>query len=444
MTLPASGPLQFANGANFYRFIGLEITRQDGIKGGAALISNQGTVDHIIVDRSWLHGNPQDETSNGFAMSGGTYIGIIGSYFNDFHCISGTGTCTDAHAVSGGVGDTQDGPYLIQGSFLEASGEAILFGGGSATTTPTDIEIIGNHFWKPWQWMKGNAGFVGATNGRPFIVKNHIELKNAVRVLIEANLLENTWGGFSQTGYGILLTPKNQHFADGTTLCPICQVTDVTIRFCRISHAGGGLQLATAISGNGHDGAQALAGTRWSIHDLVLDDLSANYLGPGTPFQIGNAWKTNPLSELTINHVTAFPDPNGHMMILGNTVATAPMYGFVFTNNLLVTGRYPVWNSGGGEANCAFPDVPLKSITDCFTTYNFSSNGLIAAPNAFPPASWPPNNMFASTITDVGFVDFSNGNYELGPDSPYRNMGSDGKDLGANVSKINRELAYVE
>ena len=82
--------------------------------------------------------------------------------------------------------------------------------------TPTDIEILNNHFWKPWQWMKGSPNFVGGPNGNPFIVKNHLEIKNAVRVLVEANLMENSWGGFSQTGNGILLTPKNQH----TTAAP--------------------------------------------------------------------------------------------------------------------------------------------------------------------------------------------------------------------------------
>ena len=130
------------------------------------------------------------------------------SYFSDFHCAN---ACTDSHAVSGGIGNYQDGPYKIEDNFLEASGEAIMFGGGAATTTPTDITISPNHFFKPWQWMKGNQPFVGGTNGNPFVVKNHFELKNAVRVLVEANLMENVWGGFSQTGYGILLTPKNQH-----------------------------------------------------------------------------------------------------------------------------------------------------------------------------------------------------------------------------------------
>src|SRR5208283_614161 len=113
-----------------------------------------------------------------------------------------------------------------------------------------------------------------------------------------------------------------------------------------------------------------------------------------------------------------FPDSTSTMIIMGNTIQTAPMYGLVFTNNLTITGRYPVWNSGGGQVNCAFKDVPITSIANCFTTYTFGNNGLIATPPAFPPSSWPTNNLFPQTVNDVQFTNFNNGNggnYELLP-----------------------------
>jgi hypothetical protein len=448
MEKSGNGPLQIANGANFYRFVGLEVTRPTGLKGNATLISLQGTADHIIVDRSWLHGNTQDETSDGFAMSGGTFIAVVDSYFSDFHCISDKGSCTDAHAVSAGVGDTQDGPYKIQDNFLEASGEGVMFGGGAATMTPTDIEIIGNHFWKPWQWMPGNSPFVGGPEGNPFIVKNHMELKNAVRVLVDSNLMENVWGGFSQTGFAILLTPKNQHTRSGKNVCGVCQVTDVTIRYTQISHAAGGMQLATSMSGNGQGGAPAQAGTRWSIHDVVMDDLSKQYVGGGGVFEIVNGWPKNPLNTVTVNHITAFPDPNSHVTTMGNNAGNEAMFGLVFTNNLMLTGRYPVWNAlGGGKGSCAIKDVPITSITNCFTTYTFQNNGLIATPPQFPPADWPTGNYFPSNPAAVQFVNYNNGNggdYELLPGSPYKNMGTDGKDLGADITGLDAALAGVQ
>jgi hypothetical protein len=123
------------------------------------------------------------------------------------------------------------------------------------------------------------------------------------------------------------------------------------------------------------------------------------------------------------------------------------MYGLVFTNNMVVTGRYPVWDAQGGTNNCAQYDVPITTINNCFTTNNFSNNALIATPTAFPPSKWPLNNLFPATVSDVGFVNFNSGNggnYELQSTSPYKSKGTDGKDLGADIVGLNAALANVE
>ena len=443
---PGDGPFQLESGANYYRFLGLEITRPVGTSGAGRLISARATADHIVVDRSWLHGAPQDETAVGVSLNGMTNAAIVDSYFSDFHCISVTGTCTDAHPIGGGVSDTQDGPFKIQDNFLEGSGQSILFGGGAATKAPSDITIVGNHFWKPWQWMPGNPKFIGGANGRPFIVKNHLEIKNAVRVLVDSNLMENNWGGFSQTGFSILLTPKNQHQGN-TNVCPLCEVTDITIRYSHMSHLGAGIQLATSLSGNGADGAPAQAGTRWSLHDLVFDDLSTNYNGGGSGVLIANSWAKNPVNTITINHVTLLTDPESHVMIAGNKTSNRQMFALVITNSVLVTGTHPVWNADWGHASCGYADVPVTTLSRCFSNSTFKNNLLIATPPAFPASTWPAGNLFAQTIANVGFTDFNNGdggNYELVSSSPYKNAGTDGKDLGADIVGLNAALAGVE
>ena len=169
-------------------------------------------------------------------------------------------------------------------------------------------------------------------------------------------------------------------------------------------------------------------------------------MGGGGVFLIANVWPKNPLNTITINHVTAFPDPNSHVMTLGNLDTNPSMYGFVFTNNLVLTGRYPVWNAFT-DKSCAAGDVPLHSLEKCFTTYTFQNNGLIASPPAFPPSSWPAGNYFPNTIPDVGFVNYNNGNggdYALLPSSPYKGKGWDGKDLGADIAGLDAALAGVQ
>jgi hypothetical protein len=431
-----SGPIALTAGANHYRFIGLEITRLANATavGNLAFPTAGSTGDHIIFDRVWMHGTVRDDTTRGLYLSGLTYVALVDSYLNDFHCESKTGTCTDAQALSGGLGSAAAGPYKIVNNFLEASGENILFGGGSATQTPSDIEIARNHIFKPFTWMPGKSNTVLGNHGNPFAVKNHLELKNAQRVLFEGNVVENTWGGFSQPGFTVVLTPKNQSSAQGN-LCPICQVTDVTIRYNKFSHVGGGFQIANAQSDTG---GVAFAGQRYSIHDVILDDIDlVAYNGQGQLAQVSTSLGSPLLGYVQMTHITAFPS---HMLFdVGN--GTSPkMPSFVFSNSIVTTGTYPIWTVGGGATNCAFNhSVPSNVLNSCFSNYSFTGNTLIGVPSQFPASSWPSGNRMATDGNSVGFVNFNNGNggdYHLKPSSTLKSVASDGKDMGADVDAI--------
>ena len=131
----AIGPLVFMSGANHYRFLGLEVTRGEPASLVAALAivrEEQGTADHLIFDRVWMHGTAEDETTRGLTVRGMTYVAVVDSFFTDFHCVAATGACGDAQTISGGGGDKAQGPFKIVDNFLEASGENIMFGGGAA------------------------------------------------------------------------------------------------------------------------------------------------------------------------------------------------------------------------------------------------------------------------------------------------------------------------
>src|ERR1039457_1760683 len=433
-----SGPVTFSSGANHYRLIGLEVTRTASPAAVYNLIQFSGLADHVVFDRLWIHGTAQDESVRGIFLGHSRYVAVVDSFFTDFHCVSRSGTCVDTQAICGGIGDGPMGPYKIVNNFLEASGENIIFGGGRGTASPQDIEVRHNHMFRPMTWMKGQSGYIGGTNGNPFVVKNLFELKNAQRVLLDGNILENNWGGFTQVGFAILLTPKNP----GS--CPICQVTDVTIRFNSISHVGAGLLIANALA---DDAGTAHDGQRYSIHDVVIDDIDGvKYGGPSELAQVSVSAGAPLLQNVTINHITAFPS---HMLFLiGDMVAiTTPMKNFVFTNNIVNAGIYPVWSTGGGEANCAFHDHPLTTFNTCFTNSTFTTNAIIGPPPSFSAATWPAKNFFPASAGAVRFANYSGGNggdYHLQSSSAYKSKGTDGKDLGADVDAIDSAIAGVE
>jgi hypothetical protein len=442
-----SGPIEVENGANHYRFLGVEITREaGGIVYNLVATEKGGAADHLVFDRVWLHGTATDETTRGIMLTGDSYVAVVDSFFSDFKCVAVTGACVDAQDIAGGLGNRPQGPFKIVDNFLEAAGESVLFGGGGASVTPADIEIRRNYMFKPATWRPGHEPFSGAPNGRPYIVKNLFELKNAQRVLFEGNVLENSWGGFTQTGFGIVLTPKNQ----GANTCPACQVTDVTIRYCKMSHVASGFQIGNGLS---DDGAAPKAGERYSIHDVVVDDIqgrAARGFGIFAQISMSAAAKTignvpvPPLRDLKLDHITAFP-PNS-LLVVGAPAGGPHMTNFSLTNSVMTVGERAVGSTGGGpQRNCAAqPDRkgPGEILADCFAPYAFDHNALIDA-----GGGWPKGNITLKKISDAHFADYRDGNggdYHILAGSKLKGAASDGKDIGADIDAVNKATAGVQ
>lgn len=433
------GPIVFAAGANHYRLENLEITRAASDYAITALIASElhTSAHHIVLDRLWVHGTAQDETTRGLYLTGTSYVAVVDSFFSDFHCVSVTGSCTDSQAIAGGMGDNQDGPYKIFNNYLEASGENIIFGGGPATTTPADIEIRHNYLFKPLIWMPNQPGFIGGKSGRPFVVKNLFELKNAQRLLFEGNILENSWGGVGQNGYAILLTPKNQ----APNLCPACRVTDITLRNCKIAHTASALNIANVPSDSG---GLSSAGERYSLHDLLFEDIDGTaYKGFGAfAVVLSNGPQ---LQDVKIDHITAFA-PNVFMSIGAKRDRPLPA-NFSITNSIFSASKSEVSSAGGGPQNCAFGQVqlgPEAILRACFSSSTFTNNIIID-----PQRQWPKGNFFPKNEDAVGFVNFNHGlggDYHLCQDknspagckepSRYLHKAADGKDPGADMDAV--------
>jgi len=101
-----------------------------------AITEKDGTADHIVFDRSWLHGTEHDETTRGIMLSRTTQAAVVDSFFSDFHCVAKSGACGDSQAIAGGLGDAAMGPYKIVNNHLEAAGENILFGAEQRRALP--------------------------------------------------------------------------------------------------------------------------------------------------------------------------------------------------------------------------------------------------------------------------------------------------------------------
>jgi hypothetical protein len=431
-----AGAITVSPGANYYRIIGLEITRQSGTGAVWGLVRIGDTADHLIFDRVWIHGTPLDETVRGVYLGDSTNVAVIDSYLNDFHCIAISGSCIDSQAINGGNSLLPVGPYKIVNNFLEAAAENILWGGAEGSTVPADIEIRRNYMFKPLSWMPGSPNFIGTK----FIVKNLFEIKNAERLLLEGNVMEHSWGGFSQVGWGIVLTPRGSWAA----------ARDITIRYNKISHVGSGFAIcasqAQLLNGQWVD---SLASERISIHDVTVEDMSASaYNGSGIGFQISSGFVVNtPLNNVTINHVTMLTDPSKTLLMVGADERNRKLpFSIEFTNNIAVAGGFSVWSMGGVRGACAKSGQPSTTFNQCWSSSSVTNNAIIAYPSSQGP--WPKGNFFPAKDAAVGFTDFhnaNNGNYKLLSSSPYAELGIPGQTaLGADIGVLSTNIEGVQ
>jgi hypothetical protein len=209
-----------------------------------------------------------------------------------------------------------------------------------------------------------------------------------------------------------------------------------------------GMQMGTGLSDSG---GAASGGERYSIHDLVFDDLEGKELGGfGALFQITS--KMPALRDVMLDHITGFP-PTA-LFIFGVDVDREKIVNFTFSNNLVGVGSNEITATGGGPKNCAFTpnrQLPTGVLKSCFASFTFTHNALVGATHGWPEGNFSPKD--ASAVQMLDFHQGVGGDYRLCPEkkvgeckmtSPFRKAGTDGKDLGAEVDAINAATDGVE
>lgn len=441
-----------------YRLIGLEITRPGDGKWYNALVGFAGS--HIILDRNWIHGDPTADTTHLVQTDAGTdHVAIINSYMTDAHCRVSPYICSDAQDWSDGGHGTFMKAY---NNFMEASGENIMFGGGAAEVITSDVEIRLNHLFKPLTWNPLDKNFIGTQ----FTVKNNFELKEGQRIFVEGNIMENTWGGYSQIGANILLTPMNQAAAGGGSLCPNCFVANITLRDNYILHGAQGLQIGSSRNKNG---AWSLGGYNYSIHDLVFDGMQYSECYKCGTFlnELGSGYRdfapppaAGVLHDVLLTHVTTVntgflansKTATGFMELAGppkgNRTATPQIDNFQFTNSIGDTGTSGAYPTGGGSNNCAYKQATIADmVSACWAGASSFTGNLLVTDHATSKLVFPAGNFQVSAWSDVGFVNFNGGDggdYHLQPSSQFHSAASDGKDLGADINSVDSARSFAQ
>jgi hypothetical protein len=391
-----------AAGARYYRLVGLHLTVDTTVTENFGIVMfNSGS--DFIVDRCYIHGHDKATVMKAGVLLNCANSAVICSHISQIHSIG-----FDTYAIGGTNGP---GPFKIINNYLEAAGENILFGGAAPTTpglVPSDIEVLNNHFTKPWSWRVGHPSYAG----RHWTIKNLFELKTGQRVLVQGNLFENCWADLpiGQSGYAILLTVRGEGGK-----APQATVSDITIRYNVIRHVGAGISLS------GSDGNIPTQGSRRILiaHNFFTDVNGPAYgdgntAGPndGTFIKLGDP------EHVTIDHNTI--EHTGPI-----TWAIDTIRSFRFTNNLVncflseggYQGMYGPGFARGGNGPMAryFPGV-----TDA--NQLFHNNVLVGGPAAdYSNYATVSKNYFPAS----------------------RDAWSGDADIGANLTEIADSMVYL-
>lgn len=406
--------------SHHFRFVGIEFTVATGSPfvyymvdiGNHAPTDVANVATDITFDRCYFHGDTTVGTKRAMrldAISGA----VIDSYITDIQAEG----MSDNQAI---WVNATPGPIKIVNNFLQADTENIAFGGsdhGLTNVVCADIEIKRNHFYKPISWYPSKLWYV----------KNLLEFKLGQRILIEGNTFENTWHDVDQR-HALVLTVRNQ---SGTNTWNFLR--DVTVRYNKFINVAGGVNL-TGMDGTWPESPSSWAGrfsfnnNLWLINGDYYD--SSAFIFQTLP--IGIVPGGYPI-DVSYDHNTVLITNGGAAAYHFISSGGYDLVDFEFKNNVVSNGTYGFFGQDNGFGKTALDGLCAN--------YIFTKNAIIAGTSGDYSGL---GCYFPATTTDVKFVNYAGGNYRLASDSPYKNAGTDSKDLGADIDTLEAAIDGVQ
>ncbi len=322
----------------------------------------------IVLDRIVVNGSTTGNTSRCVSMNG-LAIAVIDSWLSECHANG-----RDAQAIAAWTGT---GPLLVENNHLEGSGQAILLGGADpliSGVVPTDVTIRRNHLFKPLSWA-----------GR-WTVKAAFELKNAERLLFEANVIENHWTD-AQVGFAILMQAVSQD-----ARAPWSTVRDITVRWNVIRNSRSGVNLLSRLT-------NAAAPVSQPSRRIMLRDNSFESVGrdPISGAQGRYIQLLDDLEDVTILQNTFYGTGASNAVMFDGK----PLVRLALANNVFASATYGILGSGFGEG--------LATLAHFAPGSAVSGNALTGLSGQLYSAG----NVFPATLSLSDFIDASSGNYSL-------------------------------
>jgi FG-GAP-like repeat len=421
-----------ADGADHrYWLIGLDVaagsaSAYDGLVQLGSRTSITNKAKNIVLDRMYVHGNPNNSNvSVGHAVKlDGAYLAIINSRVADIHYpippICQDPSVHEAHGINSVNGS---GPYKIDNCYVSASTQGFMFGGADAAAdnmVPGDITVTNNHFYKPYTTAWRNS----------YLAKTGIEFKAGNRILLAGNYVENAWDNCTDENAGALFrfTVRNQ---DGTRSST--NISHAKIINNKFLNAPKGISIL-AHDDNYASGSMNCIAFDNNLVDKVPGDFWGDPTGDngiGRVFSLENGGVSGSLGgsqNLTFDHntlINTYTQGPGLLVYFTENRPQSLHSAFIYRNNIVKA-------AAGGvrcvDAPCSTPYEGDTVFSTYFSGVDFRNNDLIDnTHSSYYASACSGHACYWHTLAQAAF---QSGSWQLASNSPDKNAGSDGLDIG--------------
>jgi len=381
------------------RVIGVEFTPDPSQSVSQAIVqlgssgSDQNTLaltpTDIILDRVYVHGNATVDDRKCVTLNVARGA-VIDSRIEQCH------SAFDSQAITLTNGP---GPFKIVNNYLDAAAENIAIGGAPVwiPAIPADFEIRHNYLRKDPAYL------------HVWQTKNIIEFKVGVRVLIDGNVLENSWVD-AQAGYAFVLWDANAG-------CGNCEARDFTITNNLIRNVAGGWSLISRYDATSGAGLRNV-----TIRNNVIIGLNQS-TGNGRVFSLNDT-----IPNIVIEHNTGIGSSG---IVWGAANGTPVKYHQIIQNNMLGGPAF----SGFGMGSVAWGLFGDATSINTNNVYEKESDWLNTIPGNWFPQTDDALGLAGGAAAATS-VSASPQDLALAASSAYKGKGTDGKDLGADIAAV--------
>ena len=434
---------------------------------------------HFIVERCWFDGGASDtsQMTNGLRIYGNS-VSVLDSYFGEIRLI-GTGVDAAAISLSSGQGpyafwnntmiatsenfNIAGGPTELNSATISnattssatlsnvtnlevdenmalpvggsynarqstivrsINGNTVTFdaiptapdNGGTAQwgATPSYIEFRGNYLYKPLKWWPKHASWNGVT----YQIKNLWETKFSRYVVVDGNVLENSW--IADQFYAIALTVRNQNGGESAAAV----VREMQFSNNIIRNAGAGINL---LSDDYFGATQQTSDI--TFRNNLFRNVGVNFDATGAAHMLitlqNGATRMRRIFLIHNTHDNGTPDnSNGMITDFGDSGGADES---MWLNNVHQHGGYGFRsnsNASDSEANIRrFLPNGGPAVWNKNLVANIGNTNYPARPQGiYPSGAWP-----------AMFVNYADGDFTLTDRNPGKNAAADGTDIGVNM-----------